>query len=385
MPSLIDSVDPDGLLEYSVVFTDRSLNSMSQKFQGVMRDISAALKRAYNAHSVIVIPGGGTYGMEAIARQFGDNQHVMIIRNGWFSFRWSEIMEKGRIAASTSVLAASQQDDGSNHQAPFAPMPVEDVVARIRDEKPSLVCAPHVETSAGMMMPDDFIAAVTECVHEHGGIFVLDCVASGTVFVNLEETGVDVLLTAPQKGWSASPCAALVMMSPRARARLDETTSSSFANDLKKWTQIMETYEGGAHAYHATMPTDALRHFRDALIEAEAFGLEALKAAQIRLGQQVRQLLGRYQYKSVAAEGFEAPSVVVCFAPNAEMKSGKAFAEQGLQIAAGVPLECGEREDYASFRIGLFGLDKLSEPERTVANLETALEQIRGQNMPVVG
>ena len=380
MPALRDDIDPDGLLEYSVVFSDRSLNSMSAAFGDVMRDISRIMRNAYSAASVAVVPGGGTYGMEAIARQFVRDANVMVIRNGWFSYRWSQIIDAGGLASNTTVLAARQLADETD--APFAPLPLDDILAKIRAEKPDIVFCPHVETSAGLMVPDDFIAAVTECVHEHGGMFVLDCVASGTVFVNLEDTGVDVLLTAPQKGWSASPCAALVMMSPRARARLDETTSSSFANDLKKWTQIMETYEGGAHAYHATMPTDALRHFRDALIEAEAFGLEALKAAQVRLGQQVRKLLGRYQYKSVAAEGFEAPSVVVCFAPSAEIKTGKAFAEQGLQIAAGVPLECGERDDYASFRIGLFGLDKLSDPDRTVAHLETALEQIRGQNAP---
>ena len=380
MPALRDDIDPDGLLEYSVVFSDRSLNSMSSAFGDVMRDISRIMRNAYGAASVAVVPGGGTYGMEAIARQFVRDARVMVIRNGWFSYRWSQIIDAGGLASETTVLAARQLADETD--SPFAPLPLDDILAHIRAEKPDIVFCPHVETSAGMMMPDDFIAAVTACVHEHGGMFVLDCVASGTVFVNLEQTGVDVLLTAPQKGWSASPCAALVMMSPRARARLDETTSSSFANDLKKWTQIMETYEGGAHAYHATMPTDALRHFRDALMEAEAFGLEALKAAQIKLGQQVRDLLGRYQYKSVAAEGFEAPSVVVCFAPSAEIKTGKAFAEQGLQIAAGVPLECGERDDYASFRIGLFGLDKLNDPERTVAHLESALEQIRGQNVP---
>ncbi len=380
MPALRDDIDPDGLLEYSVVFSDRSLNSMSDAFGEVMRDISRIMRNAYGAASVAVVPGGGTYGMEAIARQFANDARVLVIRNGWFSYRWSQIMEAGRLASHTTVLSASQSEDSTD--APFAPHPLDEILARIRAEKPDVVFCPHVETSAGMMMPDDFIHAVTDCVHEHGGIFVLDCVASGTVFVNLEETGVDVLLTAPQKGWSASPCAALVMMSPHGRARLDETTSSSFANDLKKWTQIMETYEGGAHAYHATMPTDALRHFRDALIEAEEFGLEALKQAQIRLGEEVRGLMDRYSYKSVAADGFKAPSVVVCFAPNAEMKSGKTFAEQGLQIAAGVPLECGEREDYASFRIGLFGLDKLMDIDRTVTNLETALEKIRGQNAP---
>ena len=380
MPALRDDIDPDGLLEYSVVFSDRSLNSMSDAFGQVMRDISRIMKTAYGAVSVAVVPGGGTYGMEAIARQFTTDVNVLVIRNGWFSFRWSQIIEAGRLATSTTVLAARQLEDTSD--APFAPVPLDEIIAAIRSEKPDVVCCPHVETSAGLMVPDSFISAVADAVHEHGGLFVLDCVASGTVFVNLEKTGVDVLLTAPQKGWSASPCAALVMMSPHGRARLDDTTSSSFANDLKKWTQIMETYEGGAHAYHATMPTDALRHFRDALVEAEAFGLEALKEAQIRLGREVRELMDSYQYKSVAATGFEAPSVVVCFAPNADIKTGKAFAAQGLQIAAGVPLECGEREDYASFRIGLFGMDKLTDIDRTVAHLETALEGIRGQNAP---
>ena len=380
MPALRDDIDPDGLLEYSVVFSDRSLNSMSDAFGHVMRDISRIMKTAYGAVSVAVVPGGGTYGMEAIARQFTTDVNVLVIRNGWFSFRWSQIIEAGRLATSTTVLAARQLEDTSD--APFAPVPLDEIIAAIRSEKPDVVCCPHVETSAGLMVPDSFISAVADAVHEHGGLFVLDCVASGTVFVNLEKTGVDVLLTAPQKGWSASPCAALVMMSPHGRARLDDTTSSSFANDLKKWTQIMETYEGGAHAYHATMPTDALRHFRDALVEAEAFGLEALKEAQIRLGREVRELMDSYQYKSVAATGFEAPSVVVCFAPNADIKTGKAFAAQGLQIAAGVPLECGEREDYASFRIGLFGMDKLTDIDRTVAHLETALEGIRGQNAP---
>mgnify|MGYP001313356689 FL=1 len=380
MPALRDDIDPDGLLEYSVVFSDRSLNSMSDAFGQVMRDISRIMKTAYGAASVAVVPGGGTYGMEAIARQFTTDANVLVIRNGWFSFRWSQIIEAGRLATSTTVLAARQLEDTSD--APFAPVPLDEIIAAIRSEKPDVVCCPHVETSAGLMVPDSFISAVADAVHEHGGLFVLDCVASGTVFVNLEKTGVDVLLTAPQKGWSASPCAALVMMSPHGRARLDDTTSSSFANDLKKWTQIMETYEGGAHAYHATMPTDALRHFRDALVEAEAFGLEALKEAQIRLGREVRELMDSYQYKSVAATGFEAPSVVVCFAPNSDIKTGKAFAAQGLQIAAGVPLECGEREDYASFRIGLFGMDKLTDIDRTVAHLETALEGIRGQNAP---
>ena len=382
--ALFDQVDKDGLLEYSVVFNDRSLNSMSKYFQGVMQDLSAGLKSAYNAEASILVPGGGTFGMEAIARQFGTDAKCLVIRNGWFSFRWSEIFEKGRIASDTRVLYARQQqaEAGANTRQPFAPSPLADIQQQIADYAPDVVCAPHVETSAGMVLPDDYIAGIAVAAHQAGAIFVLDCVASGALYVDMAGLGVDVLLTAPQKGWTASPCAGVIMLGAGGLDRIEKTTSTSYAADLKKWLSIMQAYEKGGHAYHATMPTDALRHFRDALIEAEEFGLEALKQAQIRLGEEVRGLMDRYSYKSVAADGFKAPSVVVCFAPSAEIKSGKAFAEQGLQIAAGVPLECGEREDYASFRIGLFGLDKLMNIDRTVTNLEMALEKIRGQNAP---
>jgi len=376
MPSLLPDLDPDGLLEYSVVFTDRSLNSMSKRFQGVMRDISGALKRAYNAHSVIVIPGGGTYGMEAIARQFGADEHVMIIRNGWFSFRWSEIMEKGRIAASTTVMAASQADGGANRHAPFAPKPIDQVVAAIHAEKPALVCAPHVETSAGMMLPDDYIRSIADAVHETGGLFVLDCVASGAIWVDMEALGVDVLLSAPQKGWSASPCSGLVMLSKLARERIDETEAASYVCDLKKWLAIMEIYENGGHAYHATMPTDALATFRDALLETEAYGFDKVRDEQMALGRAIRALLESRGVKSVAAEGFQAPSVVVSFTDDDDIKSGKKFAEQGVQIAAGVPLQCGEGPEYKSFRIGLFGLDKLHDCERSLANFKAALDRV---------
>lgn len=382
MPALLDNVDPDGLLEYSVVFTDRSLNSMSKKFQTVMTDISASLKRAYNAHAVVVIPGGGTYGMEAIARQFGDDEHVMIIRNGWFSFRWSEIFEKGKIAAKTTVLAASPDyavgasDAGANRQAPFAPMPIADVVARIKAEKPALVCAPHIETSAGMMLPDDYISAVADAVHAEGGLFVLDCVASGTMWIDMKALGVDVLLSAPQKGWSASPCSGLVMMSQAARRRLDETNAASYVCDLKKWMSVMEAYENGGHAYHATMPTDALAKFRDTLLETEAYGFAKVRQEQIELGEAIRALLESRGIKSVAADGFKAPSVVVSFTDDDDIKNGKKFAAQGVQIAAGVPLECGEGPDYKSFRIGLFGLDKLHDCARSVANFKAALDKI---------
>ena len=378
MPALLPDIDPDGLLEYSVVFTDRSLNSMSQKFQAVMRDISGALKRAYNAHSVIAIPGGGTYGMEAIARQFADDQHVMIIRNGWFSFRWSEILEKGKIAKSSTVLVAARQQggDGDNRQTPFAPHAIDDVCAQIAREKPAVVFAPHVETSAGMILPDDYIRAVSDAVHAVGGLFVLDCVASGALWVDMQACGVDVLLSAPQKGWSASPCSGLVMLSQAAREKIEDTNAASYVCDLKKWLGIMETYENGGHAYHATMPTDALATFRDALLETEAYGFEKTRQEQIDLGAAIRSLLESRGFRSVAASGFQAPSVVVSFTDDDNLKNGGAFAANGVQIAAGVPLECGEGPDYKSFRIGLFGLDKLHNCERTVANFAAALDKI---------
>jgi len=378
MSSLLPHIDPDGLLEYSVVFTDRSLNSMSKSFQGVMNDISAALKTAYNADAVVVIPGGGTYGMESIARQFAGDQHVMVIRNGWFSYRWSEILEKGKIAASTKVLSARRQAgaSGSNQQEPFVPVPIDEVTSRIAADKPSVVFAPHVETSAGMILPDDYIKQVAVAVHAVGGLFVLDCVASGTLWVDMKALGVDVLLSAPQKGWSASPCSGLVMLSAAAVARVGETESNSYVCDVKKWLGIMQAYEKGGHAYHATMPTDALAVFRDTLIETQEYGFEKVRDEQIALGAAIRKSLESRGFRSVAAEGFQAPSVVVSFTDDDLIKNGSKFAAAGVQIAAGVPLECGEGPDYKSFRIGLFGLDKLHHIDRTVRNFEDALNHV---------
>ena len=376
MSGLLQTVDPDGLLEYSVVFTDRALNHMSQSFQGVMRDISTTLKQVYNAEAVVVVPGGGTYAMEAVARQFAGGQKVLVIRNGWFSYRWTQIFDAGGIPAESIVLKARRADDG--HQAPFAPAPIEEAVAAIRAERPAVVFAPHVETSAGMILPEDYLRNLAEAVHEVGGLFVLDCIASGTIWVDMKAVGVDVLISAPQKGWSASPCSGLVMLSAAARARIEETSSSSFACDLKKWLEIMAAYENGGHAYHATMPTDALAGFRDTMQETEAYGFEKVKAEQQELGDKVRALLASRGFKSVAAEGFEAPGVVVCYTDDPEIKTGKKFAAQGLQIAAGVPLQCDEPADFQTFRIGLFGLDKLHNVERSVANLERALDQVVG-------
>lgn len=374
MPGLLPNVDPDGLLEYSVVFTDRSLNHMSKLFQGVMNDISSTLKQVYNAKSVIVVPGGGTFAMEAVARQFATGKKCLVIRNGWFSFRWTQIFDMGKIPSESIILKAYPVDD-SNHAA-FAPASIEEVVATIEAERPNVVFAPHVETSAGIILPDQYIRAVADAVHSVGGLFVLDCVASGTIWVDMECSGVDILITAPQKGWSSSPCCGLVMLNSWARGRIESTTSSSFACNLLKWLQIMEAYEHGGHAYHATMPTDALRGFRDVIKETEEYGFAQVRAAQQELGDKVRALLVSKGIKSVAAEGFQAPSVVVSYTEDVGIHNGKKFSEVGLQIAAGVPLRCGEPEDFQTFRLGLFGLDKLQNVDRTVASLDKALSQL---------
>lgn len=367
-------VDPEGLLEYSVVYTDRALNHMSQSFQKIMREIADTLRRVYRADAVVVVPGSGTFGMEAVARQFATNKRCLVIRNGWFSYRWTQIFEAGDIPATETVLKA--RPVSSADRAAFTPVPLEEAVETIRAESPDLVFAPHVETSSGMMLPDDYLRGLAEAVHEGGGLLVLDCIASGAIWVDMEEVGVDVLISAPQKGWSGSPCCALVMLSRSARARIEETTSTSFACDLRKWLQIMEAYEDGGHAYHATMPTDALRRFRDVMKETEERGFEKARNAQQELGDRVRALLAARGYASVAAPGFEAPAVVVSYTADAGMQTGKKFAERGLQIAAGVPLMCDEPDGFQTFRLGLFGLDKLEDLEGSVAPLERALREI---------
>jgi aspartate aminotransferase-like enzyme len=374
MPSLLPDVDPDGLLEFSVVFTDRSLNHMSKSFQGVMNDISATLKGIYSADAVAVVPGGGTYAMEAVARQFAGGKKCLVIRNGWFSYRWTQIFEAGGIPAESTVLKARRI--ANTDPAPFSPVPVEEAVAAIEREKPDLVFAPHVETASGMILPDDYIRAVADAVRAGGGLFVLDCIASGALWVDMKELGVDILISAPQKGWSSSPSSGLVMLGARALAAIEGTTSSSFAGDLKKWLQIMQAYENGGHAYHATMPTDALRRFRDAMKETETDGFEEMRARQIELGRRVRALLGERGFMSVAAAGFESPSVIVCYTDDADIQNGSKFARHGMQIAAGVPLQCDEPENFRSFRLGLFGLDKLNNIDRTVEMLEKALDSL---------
>ena len=372
MPGLLPNVDPEGLLEYSVVYTDRALNHMSRKFQRVMQDISGVLKQVYGAKSAVVVPGSGTFGMEAVARQFATGKKCLVIRNGWFSYRWTQIFEMGAIPSAQTVLKARPVESG--RQAAFAPAPIAEVVATIKQTRPDVVFAPHVETSSGMILPDDYLLAVADAVHAVGGLFVLDCIASGTVWVDMASSGVDVLISAPQKGWSGPPCCALVMLSDRARARIDATTSTSFACDLRKWLQIMEAYEGGGHAYHATLPTDALAQLRDVMIETRRYGFEKVCAEQWELGRKVRALLAESGIRSVAAEGFQAPGVVVSYTDDAALHSK--FLEQGLQIAAGVPLQCDEPADFRTFRIGLFGLDKLHNVERSVEAIERALSRL---------
>lgn len=374
MTALLPDVDPDGMLEFSVVFTDRSLNHMSAAFQGVMRDISTTLQDVYNADHVVVVPGGGTYAMEAVARQFTTGKKALVVRNGFFSFRWSQIFEMGSIVASETVMMARQI--GNAVDAPFAPPPIADVVAKIKQEQPDVVFAPHVETASGIILPDDYLKAIAAAVHEHGGLFVLDCIASGCAWVDMKATGVDVLISAPQKGWSAQPSAGLVMLNDAAHARVKETVSTSFAVDLGKWLTIMEAYTNGGHAYHATMPTDALKAFRDTMLETRDYGFDKLRDAQWEQGDRVRAMLKERGIKSVAAEGFGAPGVVVSYTTDGDVQTGKKFAVLGMQIAAGVPLMCEEGPDYKSFRLGLFGLDKLYDVDASVARLTAALDKV---------
>jgi len=376
MPGLLPDVDPDGLLEFSVVYTDRALNHMSKKFQGVMRDISALLKEVYGAHATAIVPGGGSFGMEAVARQFAGERDVLVVRNGFFSYRWSQILEQGRITAPEriTVLKARRVHDGA--QAPWIPAPIEEVEAAVARAKPAVVFAPHVETASGIVLPDDYLRRLGAAVHAVGGLFVLDCVASGALWVDMRDAGADVLITAPQKCWSSPPCGALVCFSERGLAALQDSASSSFAADLKRWYGIMQAYENGGHAYHATMPTTSLVVLRDTMRETQARGLDTVRAQQIELGQKVRALLEIRGLPSVAADGYKAPGVVVSYTIDPDIQSGKKFIEQGLQTASGVPLMCDEPADWRTFRLGLFGLDKWAHVDRAVGQIAAALDRM---------
>ncbi|KRU22824.1 MULTISPECIES: aminotransferase class V-fold PLP-dependent enzyme [Psychrobacter] len=378
MPALRQDIDPNGLLEYSVVYTDRALNHMSKAFQQVMNDLSSDLKSVYNADAVVIVPGSGTYGMEAVARQLANDEDCLIIRNGWFSYRWTQILEKGKIAKSSTVLTANRTED-SESPKPFAPVDIDTAVAKIKEEQPAVVFAPHVETSSGMILSDDYIKALSAAVHSVGGLLVIDCIASGCVWLDMKNLGIDVLISAPQKGWSSTPGAGLVMLSEAAVKKVESTESDSFSIDLKQWLNIMRAYENGGHAYHATMPTDSLRQFRDAVNEAKAVGFDKLCEAQWTLGKRIREVLEAKGIESVAAKGFQAPGVVVSYTDRDDMHKGSAFAAAGVQIAAGVPLKVGEPDSFKTFRLGLFGLDKLTDIDGTVTRFEAALDEVLSQ------
>ncbi len=374
MTALRQDIDPNGLLEYSVVYTDRALNHMSKVFQQVMNDLSSNLKSVYNADAVAIVPGSGTYGMEAVARQLANDEDCLIIRNGWFSYRWTQILDKGKIAKSSTVLTANREEGET--PKPFAPVAIDEAVAKIKDTKPAIVFAPHVETSSGIILSEDYIKALAEAVHSVGGLLVIDCIASGCVWLDMKNLGIDVLISAPQKGWSSTPGAGLVMLSDAAVQKVESTESDSFSLDLKQWLNIMRAYENGGHAYHATMPTDSLRQFRDAVDEAKEVGFDKLCEAQWELGKRIRKVLADKGIESVAAEGFEAPGVVVAYTDRDDMHKGSAFAEAGMQIAAGVPLQVGEPENFKTFRLGLFGLDKLTDVDGAVQRFEKALDTV---------
>ena len=376
MPGLLPDIDPDGLLEFSVVYTDRALNHMSKRFTGVMQDILGTLKEVYHAHTAVLVPGSGTFGMEAVARQFANGEKVLIVRNGWFSYRWTQIFDTGNFGLGGGAVVCKARKQGAGSQDPWTPCPAQEVAETIRAERPKVVFAPHVETASGIMLPDDYIRTIADAAHEVGALMVLDCVASGAMWVNMEKTGVDVLISAPQKGWSSSPCCAMVMLSARAREAIEHTQSSSFSCDLKKWMQIAEGYEKGQHAYHTTLPTDALVRLRDVMLETRAYGFDKVREEQIALGDQVRKLLESRGFPSVAGGGFKAPGVVVSYTTNPDIQSGKAFLNVGLQTASGVPLQCDEGPDFKTFRIGLFGLEKWHNVDRTVGHLRDALDKI---------
>lgn len=380
--NIIPKEDFGEFKEYSVIHTDRSLNLMSDPFQRVMRDLNLLLKKTYNADKVAIIPGSGTFGMEAVARQFATDEHVMVIRNGWFSYRWTEIFEMGDIPKSHTVLKAKPVDPSlDQEQYQYAPCPVDEVVAKIYEERPATLFCAHVETSTGMILPDDYIRKVSAAMHDIGGIFVLDCIASGTVWADMKDLGADIVISAPQKGWTGPCCAGLVMMSEHAIQKMETTKETSFAMSLKRWSAIMDTYEAGGFGYHTTMPTDALRDFHEISVETLKVGLPELKENQLELGKQARAALDERGLTSVSAPGYQAPGVLVYHSPsdtaNPEMMAK--FKKHSLQIAMGVPWQLDEPEGMKTFRLGLFGLDKLGDIDGTLSTLTAALDPVLAQ------
>ncbi|MDO5726803.1 MAG: aminotransferase class V-fold PLP-dependent enzyme [Bowdeniella nasicola] len=373
-----NDVDAGGLLEYSVVFTDRAVNHMSQRFCHGMQRLLDILRTTYAADTAVVIPGGGTYAMEAVARHFFTDKRTLIVRNGFFSYRWSQINAAARLTDTEAVICARQEVNEAT--AAFTPPSIEEVTAAIRANRSEVVCAAHVETAAGMLLSDDYLREVAAATHEVGGIFILDCIASGPLWVDMEDIGVDVLISAPQKGWSGSPTAGYVMLNARARRAVADSTGSSFALDLRTWMDIADAYVGGSHAYHATMPTDTLLANVRAMEETLNLGLDQARERQWELGNGIRQVCEQAGFTSVAAPPWQAPTVAVMYCPDPTIVA--AYADVGVQVAAGVPLKVGEREDYSAFRLGLFGLDKLTDVPAAIARLRRATAQLPASVTP---
>jgi len=365
-------MEQKGLKEFSVIYTDRALNMMSSEFIQVMQDISGVLKQVYNAKHTAIIPGAGTYAMEAVARQFANKKKVMVIRNGYFSFRWTDIFERCNLLSSKDIVLKAQPVD-SCPTPHYAPMSIDKVVETIRREKPDAVFAPHVETAVGMILPDDYIRQVGNAVHDVGGVFVLDCIASGTIWVDMEKLGIDALISAPQKGWSGPCCVGIVALSERGYQRVQENESNcnSMVTDLKMWCHVMSEYEAGRFKYYTTLPTNALRVFRDVMLETKAMGFARAKRELWNLGNMVRERFSNLGFKSVPSKGFQAPGVIVVYTPARiiGINMFKEFMAEGIQVAGGVPWKIGEPNGLGpkrTFRIGLFGLDKIADVDSTI-------------------
>lgn len=378
----MSSKDMGPFSEFSVVYTDRALNSMSPPFVSTMQSINQTLKNTYNADKVVLIPGSGTYSMEAVARQFvkkGDNKPV-VVRNGWFSFRWTELFESMGIGEDEHVyhVADSEVCEKSGHTQ-YRPKDIDVVVKSIHAEKPPIVCAPHVETSTGIMLTDEYIKQLSAAAHEVGALFVLDGIASGTCWIDMKDLGVDVFISAPQKGWSGPAAVGLAMMSENAYEKMmSGPESTSFCVNLRKWSGMMQLYEGGGFGYHTTMPTDAIRAFDEIAEKQKEIGLDKLCEAQYKMGWDARRMLESKGLTSVAQYPYQAPGVNVFYSPegNDNMTMVKKFKEVGMQIAAGVPWRIGEPDNLNTFRIGLFGIDKLTNVDKTVNTLENAIDYV---------
>ena len=358
------------LREFSVVYTDRALNLMAQPFRVALKDLLGVLREAYHAEVAVVVPGSGTFAMEAVARQFASNaKSVVVVRNGYFSFRWSQIIEVGNITRNPPTVLKARPTRKDDATAQWAPVPIEELVEVIARDKPEVVFAPHVETSTGIILPDDYLRKLGAAVKAAGGLFVLDCIASGCVWVDMADLNVDVLISAPQKGWSGPACCGFVMLNGRAKERLATTQSTSFSADLKMWVDVAAQYDQGNFKYHTTLPTDALMEVHRSALETKAMGWDNAKRAQWELGNKVRDVLTSRGLTSVAA-----PGVVVVHTPLSDMV--KRFMDEGLQVAAGVPFKCDEPEATQTFRVGLFGLDKITHVDETVEVFASALSKV---------